>query len=148
MYGIDIFTRIQPHQVPILEEWRVNWAKGDSTNPNIVSVLSNEFGVFYDYVLDDGAHTPKANKLTFRHVAPFVKPGGYYIIEDVWPLELMKSSELKHDWLKQHPEDYSSLENDMFLREIESSGWKISRYDNRKVSGQPDSYVIVLQRPL
>ncbi len=146
IYGIDIFTRIRPEEVSILQEWRCSAVKGDSTKPEIAGVLAKEFGVQYDYILDDGAHHPEANMLTFRHLNRFLKPGGYYIIEDVWPLEKMTSRELKHDWLVKNPDLYNHFKNEMFLREIEGSGMTITRYDNRIVSGQPDSYVIVLQK--
>ena len=146
IYGIDIFTRMTPEEVPILQEWRCDWAKGDTTNPSISGLLVAKFGVMFDYILDDGAHHPEANMLTFRHLAPFLKVGGYYIIEDVWPLEKMTNKELQHDWLVKNPEQYSHLKNEMFLRELENSGMKITRYDNRQISGKPDSYVIVLQK--
>lgn len=147
LYGIDIFTRIKPEEVPVFNEYRVDWAKGDSTKIEIMSVLRDKFGVYFDYILDDGLHTPEANKLTFRHCAPFLKPGGLYIIEDVWPLEQMSAKEMKHDWLKTHAMEYSHSQNELFLKEIEASGWEIQRYDNRKKSGQPDSYVITLRKP-
>ena len=146
IYGIDIFTRVNPEDVPILQEWRCDWAKGDSTDPRICSVLDAHFGVMFDYILDDGAHHPEANMLTLRHTWKFLKPGGYYIIEDVWPLELMSNKELKHDWLVKNAEKYSLFKNELLLAEIRSLGAKVTRFDNRKTSGQPDSYVIVLQK--
>lgn len=147
LYGIDIFTRIKPEDVPILREYRVDYIKGDSTKSEIMGVLNERFDVKFDYILDDGLHTPEANKLTFRHMHPFLKSGGLYIIEDVWPLEKMSSKELKHPWLHKHPLEYSQEQNKAFLAEIESSGWEIARYDNRKKSGEPDSYVITLKKP-
>ena len=146
IYGADIFTRLNPEDVPILQEWRCAYVKGDTTKPEITGVLTNKFGVMFDYILDDGAHHPEANMLTFRHTVQFLKPGGYYIIEDVWPLELMGPRQLKHEWLLKNPEAYSHFKNEIFLRELEMSGMTITRFDNREISGQPDSYVIVLQK--
>ena len=59
----------------------------------------------------------------------------------------MKAKEMKHDWLKSHAMEYSYTQNELFLKEIEDSGWEIQRYDNRKKSGQPDSYVITVRKP-
>ena len=36
-----------------------------------------------DLVLDDGDHFPLSNEITLTHFWPFVKKGGYYVIEDV-----------------------------------------------------------------
>lgn len=146
IYGVDIFTRINPEDVPILQEGRCSYVKGDSTKPEISSVLTREFGVQFDYILDDGAHHPEANMLTFRHTCKFLKPGGYYIIEDVWPLELMGPKQLKHDWLVKNADLYSDFKNQLFLNELNMSGMTITRFDNREISGHPDSYVIVLQK--
>jgi flavodoxin len=37
----------------------------------------------FDIILDDGAHTMKAQQLTFKHLFPLVKQGGFYSIEDL-----------------------------------------------------------------
>ena len=52
--------------------------------------------------------------------------------------------ELEHPWLRRHPDRYNALDNNMFLKEIEESGMTITRHDNRKLTGQPDSYIIEL----
>ena len=36
-----------------------------------------------DVVIDDGAHSVPANQLTLEVFWPFVKPGGFYIVEDI-----------------------------------------------------------------
>lgn len=146
VYGIDIFTRMTPNDVPVLSHPRAHYAIGDTTEISTTSLLRKEFGVEFDYILDDGAHWPKANMLTFRHCSPFLKDGGLYIIEDVWPLERMNSQQLKHPWLKKHPDRYNPLDNEAFLRELEESGMEMERFDNRHISGQPDSYVITMRK--
>lgn len=146
VYGLDIFTRMTPEEVPVLQHERMKWAKTDSTNIETVNVLAHDFGVEYDYILDDGAHHPEANLLTFRYCSPFLKSGGVYIIEDVWPLERMSSEQLKHPWLVQNADRYSLAMNEKFLAELDNSGMSIERFDNRHVSGQPDSYAIVLRK--
>ena len=37
----------------------------------------------YDIIIDDGSHVPKHMLLTFRHLWPYVRPGGMYVIEDI-----------------------------------------------------------------
>ena len=147
IYGVDIFTRVTPAEVHVLKKSRTRWLKADSTNPETYGLLRNEFGVQFDYILDDGAHYPNANKLTFRHTHNFLKPGGVYIIEDVWPLDIMTLDELKHPWLSRYPDRYSQLENVSFLNELKDSGYELNRYDLRKRSGCPDSYIITLRKP-
>jgi SAM-dependent methyltransferase len=143
IYGLDIFTRIKPEEIPILKNPRTSWIKADSTHPSCMPLVKL-FNTKFDFILDDGAHWPEANKLTFRHLKKFLKPDGVYIIEDVWPMERMTNSQLNHKWLKQHPDRYNHLSNEMFLKELEDSGMEIERFDNREIA-HPDSYVITLK---
>jgi SAM-dependent methyltransferase len=146
IYGADIFTRMTPNDVPILQHERAHYIKADSMSWGITSLLERKFNVEFDYILDDGAHYPEANMLTFRHCSPFLKTGGKYIIEDVWPLEKMTTQQLNHSWLNKYPDRYSQLANAKFLGELHKSGFEIETFDNRNVSGHPDSYVIVLTK--
>src|SRR6056297_4120870 len=88
VYGVDIFTRIRPEEVKAFQHPRAHWLKADSMDHSITSLLRKKFDVQYDYIVDDGAHYPLANMLTFKHTIEFLKPGGSYFIEDVWPLEI------------------------------------------------------------
>ena len=67
-----------------------------------------------------------------------------YFIEDVWPIELMSEEEMQHQWIKNHPFDYNVHMNKIFLQTINDSGMNIERFDLRKTTGQPDSYIIRL----
>ena len=88
-------------------------------------------------------HVPRANKKTFENTSQFLKKKGMYIIEDVWPIEIMTLKEMEHSWIKKKPTEYNDFQNAMFLNSLESSGMKIQRFDNR-ADNDPDSYVIVL----
>ena len=68
-----------------------------------------------------------------------------YFIEDVWPLELMNDTELEHQWLQRHPDRYGSMDNQLFLNTLDQSGLRVLRHDNRKLTKQPDSYIIELR---
>jgi len=43
----------------------------------------------FDIVIDDGWHWDEAQLATLKHLWPLVKPGGYYVIEDVYPDSLV-----------------------------------------------------------
>lgn len=143
LYGIDIFTRIRPEEVDVLKRDRVVCYEGDSTAKSSTKHFD---GIEFDFIIDDGAHWPKANLQTFINFAPLLKKTGVYFVEDVWPIERMTTDELKHPWLHRYPERYSQLENNLFLNTLLNSGMEIKRHDNRKKTKQPDSYIISLKR--
>jgi len=145
IYGLDIFVRTNPSDLAILSEDRVKWIKGDSMSPTVAAQIHEWWDdVKFDIILDDGMHTPLANMLTFQNLLPFLKEGGMYIIEDVWPLELMTTTELQHPWLVKNKDRYGDLDNMKFLDALDRSGLTIERFDLRGVSGEPDSYIIKL----
>lgn len=147
LYGLDIFVRTKAEDLPCYQKDRTHFLKASSIEPSVRTQLIKKFGnIKFDFIIDDGMHTPLANKLTFRYLSPFLKEGGTFFIEDVFPLESMTMKELEHPWLQRHPDRYNALENNMFLAEIEKSGMVIKRHDNRKLTGQPDSYIIELTK--
>lgn len=62
------------------EQWR--FVQGDQT---LISDLSKcvEGEELFDIVLEDGGHTMKQQQVTFGYLIDYVKPGGYYILEDL-----------------------------------------------------------------
>jgi predicted O-methyltransferase YrrM len=54
--------------------WNVN-----STTAMAYTGLTEQF----DYIIDDGDHSPESQAKTFIHAWKFLKPGGVYFIEDV-----------------------------------------------------------------
>ena len=146
-YGLDIFVRTKATDLPCYKKDRTDYIKGSSIEPSVKSQIIKKFGnIKFDIIIDDGLHTPQANKMTFRYLSPFLKEDGVFFIEDVFPLEIMSLEDLKHPWLMRHPDRYNALDNNMFLAEIEKSGLKIKRHDNRKLTGEPDSYIIELRK--
>ena len=144
VYGIDIFTRVKPEDYPVYKDKRVKYLQHDSLEPSVVGAIKKEFGnIKFDIILDDAMHVPRANKKTFENTSQFLKKKGMYIIEDVWPIEIMTLKEMEHSWIKKKPTEYNDFQNAMFLNSLESSGMKIQRFDNR-ADNAPDSYVIVL----
>lgn len=145
VYGIDTFHRIEVDALgDVLGEQRSKWMNDNSMDAGLASRMRKHWGkdVKFDFVIDDGAHYPKANMLTLQNVKRFVKPDGTYFIEDVFPLEVMTQKELSIPWLAERPDKYNALDNNMFLNELAKYG--VKRYDLRKRSGNPDSYIIAV----
>lgn len=144
IYGIDIFTRLKPEDVPALKKDRVHYVEADSTKPDVAGKVRKAFGdVKFDFVIDDGLHDPNANKLSFQFLFPFLADDGHYFIEDAWPLHIMTSKQLEHQWLQKHPQRYNHFEMEKFLAEIEQHN--VEEFDLRS-KGNPDSYIFKVTR--
>lgn len=152
LYGIDIFDRIKPEQVSVLQKDNVHWIEGDSTNPDISDRVKKEFGgqIKFDIIIDDGKHTPKANMLSFQNLSGFLKRDGVYYIEDVWPIHKMSDKQIESNgWFLNNPGEYTREYYAEFLDAI--SGWKQQHFDYRSMRRPEnpfldDSYIIRLTR--
>jgi hypothetical protein len=146
LFGIDIFERTRAEDLPCYQKDRTHYLKASSIEPSVHQKFIEKFGtsVKFDIIIDDGLHTPMANMLTFRYLSKLLKDDGHFFIEDVFPLESMTAKELKHPWLQRYPDRYNDSDNNLFLKEIQDSGMTITRFDNRKLTGEPDSYIIEL----
>ena len=132
IYTMDIFKRTKPHHLPILKESRVRWLQGDSTNAGLPMRIANQWGdIEFDIVIDDGAHWPEANELTFKNIFPMTK--GAYYIEDVFPLDKMQPTK----WTASQPDKYDIMK---YYRFLDTLG-EYTIWDNRK-NKEPDSYII------
>lgn len=150
IYGLDIFVRAQPEDLDILSKDRVKWLKGDSTKPNISEAISNAWPkTKFDIIIDDGAHWPEANRLTFKHLWPLLKKGGKYFVEDVWPFDIMGFEDINHPWLLKDPVKYNKAAYSLFLNEINAAAGDYKLYDVRQKSGKayiPDSTIIMVEK--
>jgi hypothetical protein len=141
IYGLDVFTRVPMNQIPILNHPRVEAIRGSSIDITITEEIRKKWpGVKFDIIIDDGLHTPRANADTFKHLFPLLKDNGAYYVEDVWPLDVMTLKEMQHPWIQKAPDRYNPLEMEYFLGTVEK--YKVTRFDNRKLSGEGDSYII------
>ena len=144
IYGLDIFTRVKAEDIDILQHERVKWLKADSTNIAVRDQIKREWPrIRFDVIIDDGLHTPDANAKTLHNLFPLIKKNGKFYVEDVWPLDIMTTEEMQHHWVRRHPERYNILEMNKFTTEF--SGRAIKRFDLRKATGEPDSYIIRVQ---
>jgi len=145
IYGIDIFVRTNPEDLPILKADRVKWIKGDTMDPLIKTQCQKAWpNMKFDIIIDDGAHWPEANRLTFKHLAPLLKKEGKYFIEDIWPFDIMDFQDMNNPWVKKHPDRYNKADYAKFLNEIKF-GYKSQLYDVRQkrqvrkgVTGKPE----------
>lgn len=142
LYGLDLFKRVAMEDIEPYGLERCNFIKGDSTFPFDTNLTNKKF----DLIIDDGLHTPVANAKTLKNFKSLLADDGQYFIEDVWPIELMNEEEMNHRWVKEHPFDYNKHMNKIFLKTLDTSNMKIERFDLRKTTGQPDSYIIRLTK--
>lgn len=145
IYCIDVFTRVKPEEISVLQDPRVKWIIGDSTNVDIASKIRLAWPrVRFDVIIDDGLHTPRANADTLNNMFHLLKNEGVYFIEDVWALEEMNSQQMNHSWIKDHPQELNILEAQYFLKALE--GKNVTRFDLRHETKQPDSYIIKITK--
>ena len=142
---MDTFQRINPEEIEVLQNPRVKWLIADSLKAGVGIKIQKEWGdVKFDFMIDDGLHTPEANALTFQNFSPFLKKCGIYYVEDAWPLDIMTMDEMNIDWIKNRSDRYNMLKMNTFFSSIEDFRYK--RFDLRKDRGIPDSYIFRIQR--
>jgi len=145
IYTIDIFVRTDPKDLDILHKDRVNWLKADSMDASLGTKIRNEWGdIKFDFIIDDGAHWPEANRLTFENLIPFLKDDGTYFIEDVWPMDRMNHAELQNNWLKRHPDRYDILKHNRFMSALDP--YEVTHHDRRKETNVGDTYIIAIKK--
>lgn len=141
IYGLDVFTRVEPKDIPVLNDPRVKWLKGDSTSIDVITSIKQAWPrIRFDVIIDDGLHTPRANASTLGNLFGLLKTNGIYFIEDVWALDQMTSKQLNDPWIQGHSKDLNHLENQHFLNVLADKN--VTRFDLRDKSNHPDSYII------
>tara|TARA_R110002153_G_scaffold193233_4_gene346611 strand:- start:904 stop:1551 length:648 start_codon:yes stop_codon:yes gene_type:complete len=145
VYGIDVFTRLKPKDVPVLEDPRCHYITADSTKSNLGDLVKEAFGedIKFDIIIDDGLHTPDANKKTFENLMPFLKDDGYFYIEDIWPIDILTVGEAKYPFFNR-PENKPKYTQEEYAKFLEALNVypSVTHYDYRVPSRLPDSYVI------
>jgi SAM-dependent methyltransferase len=77
VFGADVDRRILFSEPGITTHWV------DQLDRSSLAALRSQLGGQFDLVIDDGLHTRPANLNTFRTLFPAVRPGGWFVIEDV-----------------------------------------------------------------
>lgn len=82
VYGMDIYDKSPS------EESRINTVVGSQDDAEFLREFAEENGPF-DIIIDDGSHINEHVLFSFDVLFPYVRPGGWYAIEDIqtsyWP---------------------------------------------------------------
>lgn len=140
--AVDIFERVKMENIPILKHPRVKGYKGSS-----LEKPSKEFDNIakdgFDIIIDDGLHTHEAQWKTFINFILYLKEGGSYFIEDVWPYNLMNNKEKQHYWLKKHSPAFSEKNYQKLLDVIRP--YTVIYHDLRK-GYDPDTFILEVKK--
>jgi hypothetical protein len=77
IYGIDIDDKSR------LDSKRIRTFIADQSDRTQLEAFGNKFGGNYDIIIDDGGHSMNQQQMSFGFLFKYVKPGGFYVIEDV-----------------------------------------------------------------
>lgn len=77
IYGMDIVDKSH------FDAPRITTLQGDQNDPEYLASIAKEYGPF-DIVIDDGSHINEHVRTSFQSLFPHVRPGGLYVIEDLW----------------------------------------------------------------
>jgi hypothetical protein len=77
IYGIDIYPKTE------MDSARVKTFVADQSDRAQLAAFIDKFGGGYDIILDDGGHSMEQQQVSVGYLFKYVKPGGYYVIEDV-----------------------------------------------------------------
>ena len=150
--ALDTFERVPMKDLPesLVNNPRLTLHECDSTDQKQVNKSFGKHAPLFDCIIDDGLHRPVANGASFKNLFPYLKPGGIYVVEDVFPLDIMTKDELSFYWIKRYKEHYSvDLFKTAFMNVINAHDAdieSIERVDNRKKSGYLDSYAFVIKK--
>jgi len=77
IFGIDISPKIE------CDTDVVKTFVADQSNRTQLQSFIDAHGGDFDFIIDDGGHSMEQQQVSFGFLFPFVKPGGYYVIEDL-----------------------------------------------------------------
>ena len=140
IYTADTFERVPPEKIPALKNDRVKWYKVDSTS-SICSENFSKLNVQFDFIIDDGLHTPEGQRLTFENLIQFLKPNGAYYIEDVWMLN--KENNMSHWWIKKHSNDFTINKFNKLIDSINKFNVTEHDFSSKKI---PDSFILKITK--
>ncbi len=83
IYGVDYDS-----QFVFNDQQRIVTAQADAYNAREMVDVMDHFGGEFDMIVDDAVHDPGPQSRLFNFLVPFLKPGGYYFIEDYCPYKL------------------------------------------------------------
>lgn len=143
IFCVDTFQRIPSYKIEILKNERVFYKKLDSTS-NTASDKVGEWNTNFDIIIDDGLHTPEANRKSFLNFFPMLDKSGTYFIEDFWPLFDMTEKEKEHKFLIKHQSSWNESLVMKLLEEIKLYNYHF--FDNRNITNHLDSFIIKIKK--
>ncbi|AYV84295.1 MAG: hypothetical protein Hyperionvirus21_29 [Hyperionvirus sp.] len=78
--SLNFFEILRNKPDPRISLHRVNQSKAEE----LEEFLNKNIKGTFDVIIDDGSHLMKDQQLTLAHLFPLIRPGGYYIIEDLF----------------------------------------------------------------
>ena len=78
IYGADINLLVEKEN-----DRMFLFDKIDQSNREDLAKVLNQSSYEFDLIIDDGGHTMKQQQVSLGYLFPFVKPGGFYILEDI-----------------------------------------------------------------
>ena len=136
IYTIDTFERVHPTALPMLNNIRVKYAVLDSTSKECYDYFK-KLNVKFDFIIDDGLHTPDGQRKTFENLIEFTDT---YYIEDVWNLDKVS---MNHQWIKSHAQDFTHEKWNQLLESI--GKYRVTHHDWRSKKKQ-DSYILKIEK--
>ena len=79
IFAIDVVLELLINGGSIRSYW------GDVSEPSTLVDVAETVGGLFDLVVDDAVHDPNPQRSNYETLAPFVAPGGVYVIEDICP---------------------------------------------------------------
>ena len=86
IYGIDIESKY------LFNTDRIKTFLADQGDRKKLQEFIGKFGGDFDIILDDGGHMMNLQQISFGFLFRYLKPGGYYVIEDIHTSLLPKES--------------------------------------------------------
>jgi demethylmacrocin O-methyltransferase len=77
IYGIDIYPKTE------LDSARIKTFVADQSDRRQLAAFIDKFGGYFDIIIDDGGHSMDQQQISVGFLFKYLKPGGYYVIEDV-----------------------------------------------------------------
>jgi hypothetical protein len=106
VYGADVQPDTQ------FEETRIKTFLCDSTSRDAVNAVIGASGLKFDIIVDDGWHWDNAQISTLKNFFPYLKEGGIYVIEDIYPGSgLSANPDLIRDTIGPYEYYYVGLKN-------------------------------------
>lgn len=123
IFGIDIEPKAQ------YENDRTKTFVADQVSRDQLKKFIDTYGGDFNIIIDDGGHAMAQQEVSFGFLFPFVKSGGYYVIEDL-------HTSLQH----LHP-SFGATSTDSTLSSIDNFSRAISGFKSAYTFPEEESYI-------